>query len=447
VSKPAAVDDPATELLPTKRDHHKVDQLRLRVTEGADAGITLAATGVRSLIGTHESNDLVLTDPTVSRFHCEIVAGANHARIRDVGSSNGTIVDGVAVVDAHLRHGSRLTLGRTELIVELGAQELSIPISRESSFGRMVGRSSAMRAVFAALDRATRSAATVLLMGETGTGKDIAAGELHARGPRADAPFVVIDCGALPPSLAESELFGHERGAFTGADRARAGAFEAASGGTLFLDEIGELPWDLQPKLLRVLESRQVQRVGSTQRVPVDVRVIAATSRNLWGEVNAKRFRSDLYYRLAVIKIMVPPLRERIEDIPLLVDALTETMGLDEEARARLGSEEMRAETGRHLWPGNVRELRNYLERCAAMQDTLPPQDPDELAPLSIDAKLPLAMARERCLRAFERAYVEALLNDHDGNVTAAARAAGIDRTSMHRLLSRCGVRPRRVAE
>jgi transcriptional regulator with PAS, ATPase and Fis domain len=301
-----------------------------------------------------------------------------------------------------------------------------------------------MRAMFATLERAAATNATVLLMGETGTGKDIAAEMIHATGPRKDQPFIVVDCGALPPNLMESELFGYEKGAFTGADKTRPGALEAANGGTLFFDEIGELPWDLQPKLLRVLESRQVQRIGSTQRIPFDVRVIAATSRNLWSEVNAQRFRSDLYYRLAVIKVVVPPLRERFQDLPLLIDTLLGAIGADEQEVKRLNTEEFRAEVSRHAWPGNVRELRNYLERCVALQNAAPPDDPgDTQETLSEHSELPIAAARERWVRTFERRYAKALLLKHDNNVTAAARAAGIDRKSMHRLLSRCGISAR----
>jgi DNA-binding NtrC family response regulator len=430
-----------TDLLDSSRETHVVDQIRLRVTSGPDAGQVHESDGERILVGTHKSNDFALTDSAVSRFHLEIVVGKGKTSLRDVGSRNGTLLDGVSVVEAHLAQGSRLVIGRTELRVEWGAEPVTIPISRDNSFGRMVGSSRGMRAVFATLARAAASNATVLLMGETGTGKDIAAEMVHSAGPRKDGPFVVVDCGALPPNLMESELFGHEKGAFTGADRQRLGAFEMASGGTLFFDEIGELPWDLQPKLLRVLESRQVQRIGSTQRVPVDVRVVAATSRNLWAEVNARRFRSDLYYRLAVIKVVVPPLRERFEDVPLLVDALLANIGADEKTCALLKTPERLAEIGRHPWPGNVRELRNYLERCVALEAAPPPGEEDQLNELTVHAELPLAVARERCVRAFERLYAQQLLAKHDNNVTAAARAAGIDRKSMHRLLARCGLR------
>jgi transcriptional regulator with PAS, ATPase and Fis domain len=422
-----------------------VEQLQLRVVSGPDTGRIHAASGDRILVGKHQSNDLVLSDETVSRFHFEVVAEHGKFRLRDVGSRNGTLLDGISVLDAHLKPGMVITIGRTELRVDTGASMVSIPLSQHDSFGRMVGRSRAMRALFATLERAATTNATVLLMGETGTGKDIAAEMIHTTGPRSQQPFIVVDCGALPPNLMESELFGYEKGAFTGADKTRPGALEAANGGTLFFDEIGELPWDLQPKLLRVLESRQVQRIGSTQRIPFDVRVIAATSRNLWSEVNAQRFRSDLYYRLAVIKVVVPPLRERFQDLPLLIDTLLDAIGADEQEVKRLNTEEFRSEIGRHSWPGNVRELRNYLERCVALQSSAPPDEPggDTSESLSEHSELPIAAARERWVRNFERRYAKALLLKHDNNVTAAARAAGIDRKSLHRLLSRCGIRAR----
>jgi DNA-binding NtrC family response regulator len=430
-----------TDLLAGTGEIHVVDQFRLRVVNGPDAGMVFESAGERVLVGTHESNDLVLTDPAVSRFHCEIVAGQERIRLRDVDSRNGTLLDGVSVMDAFLRHGSRLMLGRTEVLVETGAVPISIPMSKHTAFGRMVGGSRAMRAVFATLERAATSSSTVLLLGETGTGKDIAAEMVHTSGSRSQGPFVVVDCGSLPPSLMESELFGHEKGAFTGADRVRQGAFEAASGGTLFFDEIGELPWDLQPKLLRALESRQVQRIGSTVRVPVDVRVVAATSRNLWAEVNARRFRPDLYYRLAVIKVVIPPLRERLDDVVPLVGALLASMGADEKTIKALQTPELILEICRHPWPGNVRELRNYLERCMVLEHAAPFEDPTEDGDLAIHADLPLAVARDRVMRAFERRYAQELLRQHEDNVSAAARAAGIDRKSMHRLLARCGLR------
>jgi DNA-binding NtrC family response regulator len=417
------------------------------VRSGPDAGKVYESSGERVVVGTHESTGLVLTDATVSRFHCEIAVNDGLVHIADLGSRNGTLLDGVSVLSAHLHDGAVLTLGRSEIAFELGAGRVEVPTLEQSRFGLMVGRSPAMRAVFALLESAARSSATVLLLGETGTGKDAAAESIHREGDRSDGPLVVVDCAGMPPALIESELFGHERGAFTGADRTRLGAFEAASGGTLLLDEVGELPLELQPKLLRVLESRTVQRVGTTQRVPVDVRVIAATNRNLKSDVNAQRFRPDLYYRLAVLEITLPPLRERREDLQLLVEELLARRDGGAAPPALVRGPSFARQLADHDWPGNVRELRNYLERCLALERAVPldGEDPADAAredPPPIDARQPIRGARERWVRYFERRYLEDLLAHHGGNVSAAARAAGVTRIHLYRLLTRAGLRP-----
>jgi len=345
------------------------------------------------------------------------------------------------VLAALLRDGAVLTLGRTKVAFALGADPVRLPVSAEESFGAMIGRSAAMRAVFALLEHASQSDVTVLLQGETGTGKDVAAESIHRQSARRDGPFVVVDCGAIPPTLLESELFGHERGAFTGAGAARAGAVEAASGGTLFLDEVGEVPLDLQPKLLRTLDTRTTQRVGSTRRVPVDVRIVAATNRNLKVEVNAGRFRADLYYRLAVVEIVLPPLHQRPEDIPPLVEQFLASTGAGGATADLLRSDAVRFDLEHHSWPGNVRELRNYVERCLALGQRAPfpaRGEREETAP-SVDASRPFGPERDRWMRYFERRYIEDLLSRHGNNVSAAARAAGIDRVYLYRLMSRSG--------
>jgi transcriptional regulator with PAS, ATPase and Fis domain len=306
-----------------------------------------------------------------------------------------------------------------------------------------------MRQAFALLESAAASDATVLIVGETGTGKELAAEAVHEASSRRDAPFIIVDCGALPRELMESELFGHEKGAFTGAQNARAGAFEAAHGGTLFLDEIGELELELQPKLLRALERRHVRRVGSNQYRDVNVRVIAATNRSLEREVNAQRFRSDLYYRLAVLEVRLPALRERREDIPTLVEAILDHLGAKQRPEAAaLRTPATAATLSRHPWPGNVRELRNYVERSLVMS-SLPPLASStgdfDAAPggtrVDVDARQPYRDARDVALRDFERAYIEKLLELHGGNVRAAARAAGIDRKYLYRLMWRHSLR------
>jgi transcriptional regulator with PAS, ATPase and Fis domain len=334
-------------------------------------------------------------------------------------------------------------LGRTRLRFDPAGDDIEVPVSERDTFGRMVGTSTAMRATFVMLERATTSDATVLLQGETGTGKDLAAESIHAESARQSGPFLAVDCGALPANLIESELFGHSRGAFTGADRDHAGAFEQAHGGTLFLDEIGELPLELQPKLLRVLETRVVKRLGDSREIPVDVRVIAATNRDLQVEVNARRFRSDLYYRLAVLVIPLPSLRERRQDIEVIAQHLVERMDPEGGAEVveRLGGASFFHELTRHQWPGNVRELRNYIERCLAFERPLPFWEPDEDLLPAIDIKRPLRMARRQWVDYFERRYLEEILKEHGDNVTRASRAAGVDRAHFHRLLVKARLR------
>jgi two-component system, NtrC family, response regulator GlrR len=322
----------------------------------------------------------------------------------------------------------------------------------EERFGRMVGRSPSMHAVFDVLGKAASSEATILLEGETGTGKEVSAEAIHRGSPRRDKPFLVVDCGAMPPNLLESELFGHERGAFTGAVSSRQGVFEAANGGTVFLDEIGELSIDLQPKLLRVLERREVRRVGTNNHVPVNVRLIAATNRSLREQVGSHKFRSDLYYRLAVVEVKLPPLRDRPGDLPLLVEHIVRNLsGVDEAALVTVRSPQFLGALGQHNWPGNIRELRNYLERCVALHDFAPPRSSSGgpgggSAPApegAVNIGQPLREAREAWVSSFERRYLEELLRQHENRVSAAARAAGVDRIYFYRLLWKHGLRTR----
>jgi two-component system, NtrC family, response regulator GlrR len=395
----------------------------------------------RLVIGADPRADLVVADPAMSKFHCEIRIANGAATVRDLGSRNGTLVDHVRVIEAPLRDGAVLGLGRTTLRFDLGTRDIELALSPRTRFGRLVGGSVAMRAAFADLEAVAATTATVLLQGESGTGKELAAEALHTESARRDGPFVVVDCGAIPANLLEVELFGHEAGAFTGATARRIGAFEAASGGTLVLDELGELALELQPKLLRALDRHEIQRIGSSERISTDVRVVAATNRNLREEVNAHRFRSDLYFRLAVVPITLPPLRERTEDLPALIEALLSDLGaVGSPAAAPLRSGELLPELLRHRWPGNVRELRNYLEAALVREDYALASDAtsDDLA---IDVTQPLRLVRERWVRQLERRYLEQLLVAHANNVTAAARAAGVDRVHLHRLLGRAGLR------
>jgi two-component system, NtrC family, response regulator GlrR len=420
-----------------------VRKFRLTVMEGPKTGTVWESGADKCSIGAHELNDLVLEDDTVSRFHCEVSIGREGARVKDLDSMNGVFIDGVQVIDAFLRGGSVLRLGRVAIRFDFSPDRVTLAVSNNTRFGGLVGTSIASRAFFARMERAAAADVTVSLEGETGTGKSRAARAIHDASSRKAGPFLIVDCGAIPANLLESELFGHEKGAFTGALARRVGAFEEASGGTVFLDEIGELPSELQPKLLRALEDRQIRRVGSNPYIPVDVRIIAATHRDLRAEVNAGRFRSDLFYRMAVVRITVPPLRQHLEDMPTIVDELLTQLRAPPERTAALRSPEFIARLQSFAWPGNVRELRNYLERCLVFEDALPM---DEEAPLddgarsgadAVNTAIPYADARQRALERFEAAYVAALLEKHKGKVTQAASAAGMDRAYLHRLARR----------
>ncbi len=404
---------------------------QFRLVDGGERGATFVSSSDRAVVGTHESCELVLGDRTVSRFHCEITVREGRARVRDLGSKNGTFVDGVAVLEAFLDDGARLKVGQTTMRFAIGGGEVAIPLSRTEQFGLLVGRSAEMRHVFALLEQAAASRATLLLEGETGTGKEAAAESVHRLSSRREQPFVVVDCAALPPDLLESELFGHEKGAFTGASTRRVGAFEAAHGGTVFLDEVGELGPELQPKLLRVLERQEVKRVGADRYTKGGSRIIAATHRNLRSDVNDRRFRSDVYSRLAVVVVTLPPLRDRVEDLPVLVAHLLASLGGAErpDAAARMRTPAFLAELAAHRWPGNVRELRNYVERGLALSGTSSAE--------AVGAPVSYKEAKER----WERAYVEELMRAADGNVAAAAREAKLDRAAFYRVLWRHGMR------
>jgi two-component system, NtrC family, response regulator GlrR len=425
----------------------KLSSFRLAVLGGPDAPRVHNAVGDTVVIGSDPSCQLVLTDPTVSRFHCELTVKDGRVRVRDLGSRNGTVVDKVAVEVGFLQDGATLRLGNSDVRFELTATQIELPVSTTDTFGLLVGRSAAMRRTFSLLEGAAKSDAAVLLLGETGTGKDAAACSLHQASARAKHPFVVVDCSAIPAELLESELFGHERGAFTGAHQAKAGLFESAQGGTLLLDEVGELPLGLQPKLLGVLERREIKRVGGTTPIPIDVRIVAATNRDLRTEVNERRFRADLFYRLAVVEIPLPPLRDRLEDLPLLTAHLLARFEQYPQALlASLAEPTFIEALAGHRWPGNVRELRNHLERCLVLRDTsvslqgaaAKATPHDQALP---DTSLPLKEARADWTRTLERRYVETLLARHDGNVAAAARGAGVDRMYFYRLLWRYGLR------
>jgi transcriptional regulator with PAS, ATPase and Fis domain len=410
-----------------------VRRARLKVVRGADKGKELEL-GDRetALLGSHPDADLILTDDTVSRQHAEIRAAQQGYIVRDLGSTNGVRVNGVHVLEAVLdKKTSTLSLGQTDLEWKLLSEEVEHALSPRRSFGHVVGETPAMRSLFANLERIATTDGTVLLAGESGTGKEALAEGLHQASSRAEGPFIVVDCGAIAPNLVESELFGHEKGAFTGADRTRTGAFEEAHKGTLFLDEIGELPLEMQPRLLRVLEERKVRRVGATRYFEVDVRVVAATNRKLDRLVSEGKFRADLYYRLAVITVAVPPLRAHPEDILPLARHFILQMRPDAEPDELLTPGVCAALAG-YRWPGNVRELRNAIERLLAMGEL-----DSRLRTRRETQAADYHTARQTALDQFEREYCRTLLAQAGGVVARAAEQAGISRQMFHRLLRR----------
>ncbi|NUP10206.1 MAG: sigma 54-interacting transcriptional regulator [Polyangiaceae bacterium] len=437
-------------LVTTPRLVEAADLARLELTVESVAGRAVPrsayAEGGVFRIGAHCTNDLVIDDPEVAQFHCKLRDVNGMWRLEDMPSTSGTYLDGIRVRDADLpAQPCRLQIGGSTLLLRtLRDKEDAGDTAGTVSFGALRGRSHVMRRLCALLEQIAPTDATVLIEGESGTGKEVIANELVRRGPRKDGPLVIVDGGAITPSLVESELFGHVRGAFTGADQDRVGAFEAANGGTLFLDEIGELPLEIQPKLLRALESREIRRVGDTQPRKIDVRVIAATNRSLEAEVNQRRFREDLYFRLSVVSVAVPPLRARLDDIPDLVAAFVQA-SCDPNAQ-KMFSPEVLEELATHSWPGNVRELRNYVERATVLKTTARPKSAmqkavtEPAAPV-VDLDVPFRDAKEAAIEAFDQAYLTALNAWSGGNVSQAARRAGMDRIHLHRLLQRYGIR------
>ncbi len=422
-----------------------IRSLEVEVLEGPDAPRRLSSDSDSLTIGTAETNDLRLADPTVSRYHVELRRGGDGIDVVDHGSTNGTLYEGARIERATLPPGATLTLGHTSIRVSDGAR-ITLELHEGEELAGLHGRTAVMRRLMARIGKAAKASTPVLLVGESGTGKELIARAIHEQSPRHAAPFVTVDCGSLSPSLVASELFGHDKGAFTGADRRHAGAFERADGGTLFLDEIGELGPDLQPTLLGVLERGRFRRVGGREEIDVDVRVVAATHRDLRAEVNEGSFRLDLYYRLAVIVLSAPPLRERVEDVPVLVEHFLREAG-HEGAIAEVFSPDAMTDLCRHRWPGNVRELRNVVEATLAMGETpqlfdAPDRDGsrDGRGPDAVLA-LPYKEARRALLDDFERRYVTRLLARARDNVSAAAREARMDRTYLIKLLQRHGLK------
>lgn len=429
-------------------------------------------------LGSMDDNDVVLDDETVSRYHCRIVQDDTGYVLLDNRSTNGTFVNKVRVREAFLRPGCTISVGQSQLRFNAREEAVAIVPSHADRCGFLIGGNARMREIYSIIEKIAPTNTTVVIDGETGTGKEVVAQSIHSLSPRSKNELVVFDCGAVPPNLIESELFGHEKGSFTGAMMTRQGLFELADGGTLFLDELGELPIDLQPKLLRVLEQREVRRVGSAKPIKVDVRIIAATNRNLEDEVKAGRFRQDLFYRLSVVRLNLPSLRERTDDIPVLVNHFLANghynRGENGAPRVRTFSREAFTALQNYPWPGNVRELVNVVERAVSFSDSgtveaadLPDyirsarpaarpelvkkergaqigsvasmMNPGEPPPKPPEALLAEGVtfkdAKERWIAAFERDYVLSLLRRHTGNISHSAREADIDRKYFRKLM------------
>ncbi len=427
---------------------------RLFVPQGPDKGKS-ATVGPRPIVvGADPECELVLMDRTVSRRHAEVRREGDFVIVHDLDSTNGTFYHDARVKEVLVPLGGEISFGKTK--VKIVPHEVNVEARPHIAerLGPLIGGDLRMREIFTMIEDLAESDVTVVIEGETGTGKELVAQAIHQFSTRAKGPMVVFDCTNQPRELIESSLFGHVKGAFTGATGPRAGAFERANSGTIFLDELGEFSLDLQPKLLRVLESREIQKVGGENYDPVNVRVIAATNRNLRAEVRAGNFREDLYYRLAVVKIQLPPLRERVKDLPLLVehfiDLAGRTFSVDPDSYPKLS---------RYNWPGNVRELKNVVDRASALSrgktnvdlskfllaeedhpSTAVDSSPDAIADMNLSFK----EAKGQVISQFESRYIERLLRAHDDNISVAAREAGIDRKHFKDLMRKYGIEANR---
>jgi DNA-binding NtrC family response regulator len=442
----------ATDALGVETKPVRPERLRLVVDAGPDAGRELDLVVGTYIVGKSPLCELALSDSSVSRRHLEITVHADGLQLRDLGSTNGSFFQGARFDSMRVGKGATLTIGHTELSVMAPyAQDGQSTSSSNNRCGGLLGASASIRQVFALLSRVAPTDVGVLIQGETGTGKELVAEAIHAKSSRKRGPFVICDLASMPRTLIESELFGHVRGAFTGADRDREGAFGQAHGGTIFLDEIGELEPDVQPRLLRALERHQYKPVGSSAYRECDVRIIAATNRDLAVEVRAGRFREDLFHRLAVVRVELPPLRERRDDIPLLTRHFLAQASAQARRVVLEVPDDAMAALAAYDWPGNVRELKNVLERAfslaphATFLDTtllgleeLTPR-PFDGAP-SVDTTVPFKEAKDRLILVWEREYVQTLVTRAEGNVSLAARRAGIDRVYLHRLMKKHGL-------
>jgi transcriptional regulator with PAS, ATPase and Fis domain len=446
--------DAGTARIPIENQGIRIPSIELVVVEGPSRGARTVIQGGVARVGSAKGNHLSLEDPTVSRVHCELRVRPDSVWIKDLDSTNGTFVEGVRLREGEIQPGTSVRIGKSVFRLESTPGAVFLPISDSTSFGELVGSSFEMRRVYAILERIAPTNATLLIEGETGTGKDVAARSLHAASLRQSGPFIPVDCGAIPENLIESELFGHVRGAFSGAVSDRKGVFEEAHGGTLFLDEIGEMPLSVQSKLLRALETRSVRRVGGNSERPVDVRIVAATNRSLAACANQGTFREDLYYRLAVVEVKLPPLRSRGEDIAILARHFYSRFA-GSEATLPPSFITLLCQRG---WPGNVRELRNFIERSVSLgfigepatnaetSHSMKAQLPFDLEHV-VPLHLPLKDARQAWTESFESIYVRAMLKKTGGNLTHAAQLAGVNRRFMQRLVARLGLRTSEIVD
>lgn len=413
--------------------------LNLHVIAGPDTGRRLRVrTGDEVQIGSAAVADLSLSDSGVSRSHVVLQIVIGGAIVRDTGSKNGTFYGGVRLENAHVPVGAVLHLGNSTKVRIESLSDAGVP----DHYGNLVGSSPAMRELYKALKQHETHDDCLVVLGESGTGKELVARAIHDNSSRAAEPFLILDCGSIAPELFTSMLFGHRQGSFTGAHSDREGIFEAAGKGTVFLDEIGELPLELQASLLRVVERREVTRLGDNTPIKVQTRLIAATHRDLAAMVEDGTFRKDLYYRLVVATVHLPPLRERLEDIPELVEHLAQQLGQPGFALEARAMEAIRG----YRWPGNVRELRNFVSRAVhlgtvsggpALQEE---EEGDASTSWVVDPSEPMIDAKQRVVEAFERNYVTMQLRIAGGNMSEAARLANVDRGYFRRLCKRYGL-------
>jgi transcriptional regulator with GAF, ATPase, and Fis domain len=437
----------------------RLRKAKLVVLDGEDRGAEFVIDRAKIWAGRSSVCDFQLADASISGTHFEVRAEEEGFVLEDLDSTNGTRIGGCRIREIELAPEATFRAGNASIKLVPSDEVVEIPLSEEEHYRGVIGRSVAMREVFAMCEKVAPSELTVLVEGDTGTGKERIARALHDGSRRRNKPYEVLDCSAIPGELMESYVFGHEKGAFTGANARRPGIFEQAEGGTVFMDEVGELPLDLQPKLLRVLENREFKRVGGTRTIGADCRIIAATNRDLREMVQEGTFREDLYFRLSVVQLELPALRERREDIPLLVEHFLDEANerRPDRPKMRLTAEALEA-LMEHPWPGNVRELRNVVVRAASLAsgtsidrsdlhlsgqlggataEPAPADGPEADVRYDVDLEIEYKEAKSQLIDDFEYAYLSDLIDEHEGNLSAAARASGLTRYHLRELLKK----------